>query len=250
MTLARRALRAGRLARHAKLRDVRLVEALPAHALRGALRLPGAKALVDFVNLHREAVDEQAPSAVHDVITRQLLVPGQPDRLFELYVGFRLVDELARLGYHQTEHHLLPHRSLPFARLRREDEQVVIWYQRSLRVIFPSAEQGRYRETLGAAGLQESALRPDFVLVRDPGDQVLLIEVKFSAVEDDSADRRGIRDVFSYLHDHRAFLERRRRPRALVVAWDSVAKTAPSDVMVASQNSLKEAVEVVFQSWS
>ena len=131
----------------------------------------------------------------------------------------------------------------------RDGDEIVVWYQRPLRAIFPRAEEGRYRLTLGAAGLQKSSLRPDFVLVHEPGGQVLLVEVKFTAAEHDSVDRVGIKDIFTYFHDHETLLEGKPRPRALVVGWNSVARPVPSDVLIASQFSLGEAVDVVLNSW-
>ena len=161
LTLANRAARATRLGRHAKLRDVCLVERLPAHALRGALRVPGARAIVEFLSLYREAVEEQAPLALRDVVTRRLLIPSSPDRLLELFVGFQLVDELGSLGYERVGHRLLPGMKLPFARMRDPaGGEITIWFQRALRTVFPQAPEGRYRETLWTAGLNRELADP------------------------------------------------------------------------------------------
>jgi hypothetical protein len=162
-----------------------------------------------------------------------------------------MIDALKGAGYKQGEHRLLPHRSLPFARFYRgPNEKVSLWYQRSLRALLASREEGRYRETLASAGLAKSSLRPDFILVREPGQQVLLVEVKYSAGEETAPDRIGIRDALTYLQDSEVLLSPKPLPRALVVGWNSTGTlSSMADILVASQHSIVEAVELVLERW-
>jgi hypothetical protein len=51
------------------------------------------------------------------------------------------------------------------------------------------------------------------------------------------------------LHDSDALLAGARRPRALVVAWDSEGEPASSDVIVGSQHSVGDAIERVLKDW-
>jgi hypothetical protein len=247
-TLARRVTTASRLQRHAKLREVRLVRSLPAHALHGASRFAAAAPIAQFVNLYREAVEDQSPESVRDVVTRQLLVPRDPDRLFELYVGLEIVRSLEGVGYTRSQHRLHPNRGLPFARLRRGNEELSLWYQRPIGKVF-DAPGGRYRDTLYSAGLTASSLRPDFVLVRHPTSEALIVEVKYTARDVDTADRVGIKDAFTYLHDSDALLSAKPKPRALVVGWNSIATPVAADVVVASQRNVGRAVELVLREW-
>jgi hypothetical protein len=106
-----------------------------------------------------------------------------------------------------------------------------------------------YADVLANAGIDKSSLRPDFILVMQPRSEVLIVEVKFTARDVDTADRIGIKDVFTYLHDSASPLASRPSPRALVVGWDSTGKPAPGDVVVSSQAGVQEAVGLVLQAW-
>jgi hypothetical protein len=248
-TLDRRAARASRLQRHAKLRDVRLVRSIPAHTLRGAARFPGALPVVTFFQTFREAVDELSPASVKNVVTRQLLVPSKFDRLLELFVGFELIDAMSENGFQHRERRLLPMRDQPFARFNDPaGGEAKIWYQRPLAAVV-AGPVGEYAKTLEGTGLSASSLRPDFIVVREGRGEVLLVEVKFTALDDLSPDRVGIKDAFAYLHDSQVFLEAKPKPRALVVAWNIGAKLAQGDVLVANQGMVRDALSFALSSW-
>ena len=155
--------------------------ALSRHMRFEVLRFPRAAEIVTFVNLYREAVEEQSPEAVRTIVTRELLGPHEPDRLLELFVGFQMIAELERAGFNNAAASYPRARSQPFGRLFRGIETVTVWYQRPLATLLDDGGEGQYRETLAAAGLAKGSLRPDFVMIRDPSRDVLLVEVKFSA---------------------------------------------------------------------
>jgi hypothetical protein len=248
-TLDRRAARALRLQRHAKLRDVRLVRSIPAHTLRGAARFASAQPIVTFFQTFREAVDELSPAVVRDVVTRQLLVPTKSDRLLELFVGFELIDAMSDNGFQHRDRRLLPVKDQPFARFNDPSGgEAKIWYQRSVATVL-AGPLGEYAKTLEASGLSASSLRPDFVVVREALGEVLLVEVKFTAAEDLSPDRVGIKDAFAYLHDSRTLLMGKPKPRALVVAWNTAAKLAQADVVIANQGEVRNALSFVLSAW-
>jgi hypothetical protein len=195
-------------------------------------------------------VEEQSPRSTHEVITRQLLVPSKPDRLFELYVGFELIDELESQGFRQSFYRIVPNRIFPFARMRRGAEEIDIWYQRSLWSVIGDLDGGYYATVLAAAGMSKSSLRPDFVLLRRPEKRILLVEAKFTEVEDHTPDRAGIRDVLAYLHDASEPLASIPSPRAMVAGWNSGGRPAESDVVVTDQGHIREAMRLVLHQWS
>lgn len=249
--IAGRAAHAGDLGRHPKLRDVPMVRGIPAHALHGAIRNPNVRPIVEFINLYREAVTEQTLATLQELVTRQLLIPSEPDLLLEWFVGFQLIDELAALGYERIWYRLLPGLNMPFARMKDPaGRKITIWYQRSLRSIFPGAPEGRYRQTLAAAGLKKSSLKPDFVVVTDPAENVLLVEVKFTSRDDVAADRVGIKDALTYLHDGAKLLSGKPLPQALVIAWASSAAPALAGVMVGPPAAVGDAIRLTMGSWN
>lgn len=180
-------------------------------------------------------------------------MPWQPDRLFELYAGFQLVAAMKSAGFAEVGRRVLPQRELPFARLvSSSGEGVTIWYQRGLPLISSQAAfDGEYGRALFAAGLSRSSLRPDFIVTREPSGEILLVEVKFTARENETPDRVGIKDVLTYLHDGRQVLASRQSPRALVIAWNSNAvPNGQADVVVCSQYTIKPAMATILDSWN
>jgi hypothetical protein len=166
-------------------------------------------------------------------------------------VGFQLIDELAALGYERMWYRLLPGLQVPFARMKDPaGRKITIWYQRSLRYVFPGASEGRYRQTLAASGLKKSSLKPDFVIVTDPGENVLLVEVKFTSRDDVAADRVGIKDAFTYLHDCAKLLSGKPLPHALVIAWASSAAPGLAGVMVGPPGAVGDAIRLTMESWN
>lgn len=242
---------ATRMLHHAKLRDVRSMQAIPAHALKGVLRHRHADSVVAFVELFRDAVDEQSLASIKEVVSQRLLVPWQPDKLFELFVGFQLIEGFRAAGYREVERRLFPQHMLPFARLQRLGETITVWYQRGLPLVAGGEVfDGEYARALQAAGLSRSSLQPDFIVTREPGREILLVEVKFTAREDESPDRVGIKDALMYLHDGRSVLESKARPRALVAAWNSKAHpNSGADVMVCAQGTVGQAAAAVLGAW-
>ncbi len=75
------------------------------------------------------------------------------------------------------------------------------------------------------------------------------MEVKFTKRVDGAPDQVGIKDTFTYLHDGAGLLSKKPKPRALVVAWSSSASPTLADVMVASPNSIGEAVKLTLEGW-
>ena len=55
----------------------------------------------------------------------------------------------------------------------------------------------------------------------------LIVEVKFTSVDEYSPDRRGVQDALMYLRDAMAIVEELPLPQALVVAWNSKAAPGP-----------------------
>jgi hypothetical protein len=248
--VAQRAGEARRLRGHAKLRDVRKVNGLPDRTLVSLRRHREALPLIDWARLAAAALDDQSPSVIREVIQERLLPPSQASRLFELFVGFRLLDALSDAGFVEDGVRLLPNSAIPLARLRRGPASLEVYWQRPLWAVADVPDKGRYREALEDAGLGLSPLRPDFVLrMRNP-DRLAFVEVKLSVIDKTRPDRRGILDALLYAHDAEALFAGLPHPHGLVVAWNALGRPASGRFVVADQSRIGDATNELLSAWA
>jgi hypothetical protein len=241
--------RALRLLGHAKLEDVRVVQTVPASTLRIAAR-HSASSIARFHALFTDAVVRQSPEALREVISSQLLAPSEIDRLFELFVGFELIDGLIEAGFQESVVRLIPGKRVPLSRLRRGSQELEVWWQTPIWRFFPGLrDTSAYRQALEQAGLQYAPLRPDFVVVDAARRSALIVEVKFTSLDDRSPDRRGVQDALMYLRDAMAVVEELPLPHALVAAWNSRAVPRPHRVVVCDQETVRDGIRLVVDSW-
>jgi hypothetical protein len=249
-TAARRGVRASRLRRHAKLREVATVRRLPERTLTSLRRHRGAEPVIDWVR-RAAALEDRSPRAVREVIEEQLLGPSQTSTLFELFVGFGIVDALVEAGFEEAPGRLFPNRLVPFARLTRGSQAIEAYWQRSLWSVSGLAPEGRYAEVLDAARMDRSALRPDFVIRSRNPDRLATVEVKLTEAEDGSTpERRGIQDALVYAHDAESLLEGLPQPHGLVIAWNATGRPAPGRIVVAGQAGIADAIGVLLDAWT
>jgi hypothetical protein len=247
-TIGQFASEARHLLGHTKLTDVTEVEFIPERTLESFRRFRHAEPLVTFVRSVREAIDLFDTTRLRATINSQVLAPLTDDRLFELMVGFDLVEAFVEQGFRQDVDLVEP--GVPFARFRWP-YPVEIYWQRSPWRIFPSERaHSRYRQTLRSARMPVAALRPDFFLVVGTERRPMIVEVKQTTREGSRPERRGILDAMAYLHDAQDVVARVDKPHALVVAWNARATPALDEIVVASQDTLKNAVELLLAAWS
>jgi hypothetical protein len=226
------------------------VRTVPASTFRIAARF-GGLAIGRFVNEYVDAIELQSERTVRSVIESRLLGPTEVDRLFELYVGFEIVDGLTDLGYSATRLRLIPGKDAPFATMELGGGRLELWWQRPIWIFYPAlSEESEYRRTLVEVGLSSSSLRPDFVLLDSDRERIVAIEVKYSAVDEHSADRRGIQDALLYLSDANAVFEDKPLPHALVASWNTSATLQAGRVLVCSRETVRMAVTQIVNSWT
>ena len=126
-----------------------------------------------------------------------------------------------------------------------------MWWQRPIWRFFEDLrEQSVYRKTLERAGATLSSLRPDFVILDEDSRQVLIVEAKFTQIEDATAERRGIQDALAYLKDASAIVSDRPAPYALVAAWNATGTPAPTEIVVSGQAEIRRAINMIVSEWS
>lgn len=246
-TLAERARVAQAVLGHAKLREVKTVARIPERVLQGIRRHRDSAPFVKFNRAFRDAIDSPTREAIREVIAARVLAPATDDRLFELIVGFEIIDAMEAIGYREVNARLLPNRRIPFARFNLDRTFAELWWQTPIWQVFESSSQSRYREALKQAGMSRSTLRPDFVL--RISDNALMIEVKQTGRENMSPDREGIREALAYVKDAEAMLATKTAPHALVVAWNSLGRPAAGQILVADQDGIADSLAVVLAQW-
>jgi hypothetical protein len=245
-----RASRAARLRGHAKLADIGAPGRLPERTLASLRRHRRAIPLITWVRRASEALDDRSPQAMREVIQERLLLPSQESRLFELFVGFRLVDAFVAAGFSETQQRLVPNPKVPFARLRRGEETLEVYWQRSLWAAAGVTADGHYKSALTDAGMSISHLCPDFVLKLTNPARLAFVEVKLTTGVGEPRDRVGIRDALAYSHDAESLLADYPHPHGLVVGWNSDARPGPGEFVVAGQGVIPQAVSAMLSQWS
>jgi hypothetical protein len=185
------------------------------------------------------------------VVNERVLAPATDDRLFELWIGFRLVDELKRAGFVEQRRHLIDGGRRPLAQMTRSTEKMTLWWQRSIwgRGLF-DPQASRFGAVLKNAGMSVWPLRPDFLLVGENPTRVLIVEVKQTAREGVTPDRRGIAEALAYLDDAAEIMKPLPLPHAMVVAWNSTGMPASGRVVVSDQQSVTSALATILDSWA
>jgi hypothetical protein len=239
------------LLRHAKLTSVARVASLDAAVLAGLAQRRHAASLVAFIRLYRDAIEVLSESIIEEVVAQRLLSPATDDTLYELMVGFGLVDAFRHFGFTEPRLSLVGTTArAPLSTLIRGPVVLTLYWQRSVwGVASTHALVGRFRAALEMAGLTPSSMRPDLVLIRSGQPAaILLVEAKHT-VKDDTPERRGLSEMLAYMKDTEELFANMPLPIGLVVAWNAKGRPAKHSVMMADTDSLKDAVQILLQEW-
>jgi hypothetical protein len=161
--------------------------------------------LAPVLALHRsaqEVLSGRSPSAMVAALLGGVFAPVGDPELFELWVGFRILAAArARGAMVEPAPIVAGEAERAFARISVGGRVWDMWWQRTYWKALGRGASGAYSRILADAGLRQSSLRPDFLLVSlDPEPKMRLIEVKHS-VGSTAADRTGITDCLAYLRD-------------------------------------------------
>ncbi|MBA2311757.1 MAG: hypothetical protein H0V97_03035 [Actinobacteria bacterium] len=186
------------------------------------------------------------PEIVESVLKKSILVPEDQATLFELFVGFEILDALETEGFKIQILRLLGKstvKPLPFASLRRGQEEIDLYWQRSLWVVNRPERSGFLARVQSDNQVQNPRpFRPDFLLVGQNPPRLTLVEAKLTEKEK-TRETVGIANALAYLQDAAEVLARYPKPHALVVAWGATGTPAMSEVVVSDQHSLAAATQ-------
>jgi hypothetical protein len=242
---------ARRLLLHPKLGSIRRPVLAPEEKLRAIeTRKPPFEPVTGLARVLRDAWTNRDRDVVSAVVLEQLLAPAADDVLFELQVGFDLVDALVARGFERQDVQQLlttGKPKVPFARLGSSLHGIVeIWWQRALWGLegMPQSK-GKLRQILGDAQMRQQSFRPDFIVHLLDARRPVLFEVKLTSTLESANEREGILEALAYLNDAEEPLKSLPLPKAAVIAWNATGRPAASLVSVADQLSVPSVVDLI-----
>jgi hypothetical protein len=207
--------------------------------------------LVRWLRRYEEMIELSDIDALVEVLQQQAFAPDADDRLFELEVGFDLVQAIEELGFSAHLGLLESARKSPFATLTTGKRTATLWWDRALVSTGDPILVGcpsRYRNLLADAQLTGGPLRPDFIVELTNPDRYLIVEVKlYTAGRQESGDeaaRVGLRETLAYLADIDGALDHQQGPVGLVVSWDTSGRPeTSSQIMISDQHHIAKAMD-------
>jgi hypothetical protein len=242
---------ARRLLLHPKLTGIRRPTLATEETLKAIeTRKRGFEPVTRFARIIRDGRYGRDPRMVEAVVTERLLLPAADDVLFELQIGFAILDALAQRGFERQDppRLLAPGRPrAPFATLTSSLHGTVeIWWQRALWSLdgMPLAK-GKLRQILADARMRQQSFRPDFIIHFLDSQRPVLVEVKLTSTLERANEREGILEALAYLHDAESIVSTLPYPRAVVIAWNASGIPAPSLVSVGDQSGVGAVLDLI-----
>lgn len=213
-------------------------------------RRPSVLAVVEYLEMVDKAFHQKDPALVIEVMDRKLLAPDQADKIFELQVGFRIIDRLRQKGFEPLGKRLIGGAGVPLFEGRHSDGRtVLVAWQTAIWTLFgPRPDTAIYSATRRDAGMAPGYFLPDLIVTLDNPARRLFIEVKLTEGEARAAEGQGISEMLAYIFDAESVLADVEPPHGLVVAWNSSGRPARSRVMVGGQDDIGQAIEILLNT--
>lgn len=197
-------------------------------------------AAYDLLALLVGQLDRQA---IRGAIERAGLVAAEEATLFELLTTFRLVDELALVGWRLHPFSLFRGR-VHTRGVRADGRRIQLWYQSTPPDL---ALPSQYRHVLAAHGFpRQQDLRPDLVLRwtdRAQNDRWLVIECKLRSTGVGPAAREALADLLTYRRAFNTTLAKAGTPYGLGVAWgEGLPPARDTEIALCTPDTLGDAV--------
>lgn len=201
--------------------------------------------VLDAHRVFTQLVARRDYAAVRDAVEQHALVTREDATLFELLCTFKFVDALKGCGWSVIPFRLFGGH-LRLSATRGSNEKLEVWYQG---IPAGLGNPSIYRDVLKAHGIGGAArLVPDLVVHRQggAGDRWLLVEMKLGIKRSvtDSA-RAALSDLLAYRRAFQHALKDNPLPYGLGIAWGEDLAPSDSEVMLVSQDRLKEALTAV-----
>ena len=157
--------------------------------------------------------------ALKKLLEKQLLEPLNNDKLYELYILFKLFEKLELKGGKLSLGLLKPGRKpTPYvAQYLDENETINVYYQKMPGGCWKDSE---YKDIFNFYSLNVSSRRPDIILEFVDDDYYCLIEVKRSSRRDYIVD--SVYKVIGYLSDFKNCFPEKKAHNGVLIVWKGI----------------------------
>ena len=174
-------------------------------------------------------------AVLKELIEKQLLRPSEPEKMFELFVLFNIMDSLDDKNLkiriikpkNYDEYHFV-------ASYNEQNKNIYIYYQR-LTDDFDDASQ--YKNIFKYYELRKSLRRPDImIMVESPDEEPEFYIVEVKLTNNDSYIADSIYKVLGYIYDFENILNK--QPKAILIVWDNIKEIRSFDISEALENPI------------
>lgn len=157
--------------------------------------------------------------ALRGLIEKQTLEPLNNDKLFEIFVLFKVLDKLRQKSGNLSLGLLKPgYNQLPYvAQYNDENETINVYYQKMPGGCWKNSE---YKEIFKVYDLNVSSRRPDIILEFEKDNSYCLIEVKRTDKRDYIVD--SVYKVIGYLNDFKTCFPYEKALDSALVVWKGI----------------------------
>lgn len=180
--------------------------------------------------------------ALKKLIEKQLLEPLNDDKLFELYILFKVLEKLEQKGGKLSLGLLKPGKKPThyIAQYHDENETINVYYQKMPGGCWKGSE---YKDIFKFYNLNVSSRRPDIILEFVEADSYRLIEVKRTNKRDYIVD--SVYKVIGYLSDFRKCFPDKKAQDGVLVVWKGIniknwSGALQKSVLVLSESDLNK----------
>ena len=169
------------------------------------------KEVVNSYKLYEDIFINENSQKLEEIIKKQILEPLNDDKLFEIYVLFKVLDLFK--NKEKLEFGLLkPNENGYLAEYKNEKHPIKIYYQHTpdnMRI------NSNYKDILNQVRI------PDIILeIGETNPQYIIIEVK--RLSTPKSIRGGLYKVLGYLEDFQKSFNNKQNPKAILVVWEGI----------------------------
>ncbi len=180
------------------------------------------KKILESFYLYNNLIINQDISTIKEFVEKRVLEPNDYDRLYEIFVLFKLIRELEmEPKITLKEKRLVYGKSKYVAEFSIGDEIVRIYDQK----IPNGIDSSKYRQFLDYYDMPPSRRQPDIIIEFVKKKKYLLLEVKRTENKDYITD--SIYKVLGYVNDYEKYLTP--KPQAILVVWSGIVEKPYSD---------------------
>lgn len=188
------------------------------------------RSVANCYDLYKRLFIDKEKDSLKQLIEKQILEPLDNDKLFEIFILFKILEEFENKDGN-LEFGLLKSKKGQIAQYIDEKKIINIFYQQTPPIFYYNSE---YKEILECYDLKTSLRRPDIVLeIESEDSRFLIIEIK--RTENKKYILESVYKVLGYISDFK--IQNQGNPNAILVVWDKIS--------ILKQEALEKSVLIV-----